>query len=63
LDEYKGCVGGTEESAARATARQGDVFSATFDRDDPPLKDGEAIPPGRHQFCVHEGETLSEEFG
>ena len=33
---------------------QADALSATLDRDDPPLKEGDAIPPGWHLFYIRE---------
>jgi 3-methylfumaryl-CoA hydratase len=56
-DDYDGLqdwVGRTEESSALVTAYQADALSATLDRDDPPLKEGDAIPPGWHLFYIRE---------
>ena len=36
------------------------MLAATFDRDDAPLGDGDAIPPGWHQLYLREVVKLSE---
>ena len=54
FENLQGWVGRTEENAALVTAYQADALTATLDRDDPPFKDGDAIPPGWHQFYIRE---------
>ena len=36
------------------TAYQADALTATLDRDDPPYKEGDVIPPGWHLFYIRE---------
>ncbi len=54
MDEYRDWVGKTAETTALVTAYQADALSATLDRDDRPLKEGDAIPPGWHLFYIRE---------
>ncbi len=53
-NEFGAWIGRQEVTEALVTAYQADALSATFDRDDAPLKPGDAIPPGWHQFYIRE---------
>ena len=59
-DNYDDWIGKQEITEARVTAYNADALTATFDRDDPPFKDGDAIPPGWHQFYIREVVKLSD---
>ena len=52
LERARGWIGRSETATrGRSPAAPADILAATFDRDDPPLKDGDPIPPGWH--CLH----------
>jgi 3-methylfumaryl-CoA hydratase len=59
-DEYKDWIGRQEMMDALVTAYQANALTATLDRDDPPFADGDAIPPGWHQFYMREVVKLSD---
>ncbi len=46
--DYESHVGRTQTTEGVVTAAQADVLAATLDRDEPRLKNGDAIPPGWH---------------
>ncbi len=54
FDNLQDWVGRTAEMTALVTAYQADALSATLDREDSPLKEGDAIPPGWHLFYIRE---------
>jgi 3-methylfumaryl-CoA hydratase len=53
-EKYGDWIGKTMSTEALVTAYQADALNATLDRDDPPFKDGDAIPPGWHLFYMRE---------
>jgi 3-methylfumaryl-CoA hydratase len=53
-DNYDAWIGKQLVTEALVTAYQADALTATLDRDDPPFKEGDAIPPGWHQFYMRE---------
>jgi len=53
-DQYAEWIGKQESIEALVTAYQADALTATLDRDDPPFKEGDAIPPGWHLFYIRE---------
>jgi 3-methylfumaryl-CoA hydratase len=53
-DNYDAWIGKHLVTEALVTAYQADALTATLDRDDPPFKEGDAIPPGWHQFYTRE---------
>jgi 3-methylfumaryl-CoA hydratase len=60
LARYRDWIGRSETRAGLITAYPADVFAATLDRDDAPLGDGDALPPGWHGFYFGEVVRLSE---
>jgi len=54
LDDYKEWIGKSISTEALVTAYQADALNATLDSDDPPFKEGDAIPPGWHLFYMRE---------
>jgi len=57
---YDGWVGRQEVLEGLVTAYNSDAMAATLDRDDPPLRDGDPIPPGWHQFYIREVVKLAD---
>ena len=53
-------IGRQEVTEALVTAYNADAMAATLDRDDTPLKAGDPIPPGWHQFFMREVVKLSD---
>lgn len=53
-------VGRQETSEALVTAYNADAMAATLDRDDPPYRVGDQIPPGWHQFYIREVVKLKD---
>ena len=53
-DQYQAWVGKRSSTKALVTAYQADALTATLDRDDPPYKEGDVIPPGWHLFYIRE---------
>jgi len=49
-DQYDPWIGKRFSTKALVTAYQADALTATLDRDDPPFKEGDVIPPGWHLF-------------
>ena len=54
LERARGWIGRGETATGLITAAPADILAATFDRDDPPLKDGDPIPPGWHWYYFPE---------
>lgn len=59
-DRYIDWVGKKESSNALVTSNHADALSATLNRDDPPLKEGDTIPQGWHVIYFHEIVKLCE---
>ena len=53
-DQYDPWIGKRFSTKALVTAYQADALTATLDRDDPPFKEGDVIPPGWHLFYIRE---------
>ena len=53
-DSYDAWIGRRQSTEALVTAYQADALTATLDRDDPRFREGDAIPPGWHQFYMRE---------
>ena len=53
-DQYQAWIGKRSSTKALVTAYQADALTATLDRDDPPYKEGDVIPPGWHLFYIRE---------
>ncbi len=53
-DQYQAWIGKRSSTNALVTAYQADALTATLDRDDPPYKEGDVIPPGWHLFYIRE---------
>ena len=53
-DQYQAWIGKQSSTKALVTAYQADALTATLDRDDPPYKEGDVIPPGWHLFYIRE---------
>ena len=53
-EQYDAWIGKQSSTEALVTAYQADALTATLDRDDPPYKEGDAIPPGCHLFYIRE---------
>jgi len=53
-ESWDGWIGRQEATEAVVTAYQADAMAATLDRDDPPCREGDAIPPGWHQLYIRE---------
>lgn len=60
MDDVKDWIGKTQEAEGLITAANADILNATFDRDDPLFKDGDAIPPAWHWLYFPEVVKLSE---
>jgi len=54
IEAFQDWVGRTQQFESRIHAYAADALAATFDRDDAPLKEGDAIPPGWHQLYLRE---------
>jgi 3-methylfumaryl-CoA hydratase len=53
-NQYQAWIGKQSSTRALVTAYQADALTATLDRDDPPYKEGDVIPPGWHLFYIRE---------
>ena len=60
LEAAKGWTGRRQRQRGRVTAAPADVLAATLDREDPPLEEGDAIPPGWHWYYFPEVVRLAE---
>lgn len=60
LEAAKDWIGRSQTASGQITAGPADMLAATFDRDDAPLGDGDAIPPGWHWYYFPEVVKLSE---
>ena len=60
MENLREWIGRTDEAESRITAPNADILNATFDRDDPPLKDGDAIPPAWHWLYFPEHVKLAD---
>ncbi len=58
--DYSEWIGKQETIEGLVTAYNANALTATFDRDDPLFRDGDAIPPGWHQFYIREVVKLSD---
>ncbi len=53
-NQYQAWIGEQSSTRALVTAYTADALTATLDRDDPPYKEGDVIPPGWHLFYIRE---------
>ena len=53
-NQYQAWIGKQSSTRALVTAYQADALTATLDRDDPPYKEGDVIPPGWQLFYIRE---------
>ena len=53
-------IGKSETEHGKVSAYPADCFTATLDRDDPPFKDGDPLPPAWHYFYFRELVKSSE---
>ena len=53
-NQYQAWIGKQSSTSALVTAYQADALTATLDRDDPPYKEWDVIPPGWHLFYIRE---------
>ena len=60
LERARGWIGRSETATGSIAAAPADILAATFDRDDPPLADGDPIPPGWHWYYFPEVVKLGE---
>ena len=60
LEAARNWIGRSQTATGLITAAPADILAATFDRDDPPLVEGDAIPPGWHWYYFPEAVKLSE---
>jgi 3-methylfumaryl-CoA hydratase len=60
IDQYESWVGKKETTEALVTSYQADALTATLDRQDPPYKEGDEIPPGWHLFYIREVVRLED---
>ena len=60
LERARGWIGRSETATGPIAAGPADILAATFDRDDPPLKNGDPIPPGWHWYYFPEVVKLCE---
>lgn len=60
LERARGWIGRSETATGPIAAAPADILAATFDRDDPPLKNGDPIPPGWHWYYFPEVVKLCE---
>jgi 3-methylfumaryl-CoA hydratase len=58
--DFSAWIGKSETEHGIVSAYAADYFTATLDRDDPPFKDGDALPPAWHYFYFHELVALAE---
>jgi len=59
-EDYSSWIGKREVTEALVTAYNANALTATLDRDEPPFRDGDAIPPGWHQFYIREVVKLAD---
>lgn len=59
-DEFQDWVGRSQTLDGLITGNGVDMLSATFDRDDAPVKDGTAIPPGWYTLFLREVGKLAD---
>lgn len=59
-ENYDAWIGKSMATEALVTAYQADALTATLDRDDPPYREGDAIPPGWHLFYMREVVKLKD---
>lgn len=59
-NDWQKWIGRQDSIEGLVTAYNADVMEATLDRDAPPFKTGEVIPPGWHQFYIREVVKLSD---
>ena len=48
--DFSAWIGKSETEYGKVSAYPADYFTATLDRDDPPFKDGDPLPPAWHYF-------------
>lgn len=60
IERLQDWVGRTQQFDSLITAYPADALAATFDRDDAPLTEGDAIPPGWHQLYLREVAKLAD---
>ena len=60
LARARGWIGRSETATGPITAAPADILAATLDRDDPPLREGDPIPPGWHWYYFPEVVKLGE---
>lgn len=60
MENLEDWVGKVRAAEGRIEAWPADALNATLDRDDQPLRDGDEIPPGWHQFYLHRVAKLSD---
>lgn len=60
MENLEDWVGKARAAEGRIEAWPADALNATLDRDDQPLRDGDEIPPGWHQFYLHRVAKLSD---
>ena len=60
MENLQDWVGNVRSAEGRIEAWPADALNATLDRDDAPLQDGDAIPPGWHQIYLHRVAKLGE---
>ena len=58
--DYSAWIGKSETEHGVASAYAADYFTATLDRDDPPFRDSDPLPPAWHYFYFHEIVPLAE---
>ncbi len=56
---YGDWIGRSIEEPGFAAAQAADCLAATLDRDDPPFREGDPLPPAWHYLCFHEAVPLS----
>ena len=59
-NKYSAWIGNKEVTEARVTAYQADALTATLNREEPPFKEGDPIPPGWHLFYIREVVKLAD---
>ena len=60
MENLREWIGRSTSADGLITASQADILSATFDRDDPPYRPGDAVPPGWHWIYFPEVVRLAE---
>jgi 3-methylfumaryl-CoA hydratase len=58
--DFSAWIGRSQEMTAPIAAYQADAMTATLDRDDPPFRPGDPLPPNWHLFYMREVVKLSE---